>query len=396
MWVFCSPALFYCLLPASLAGGGVLDIWSMLLAGFIGAVLGDSVSFILGQVFHRHIRGWWPFRSHPKWLEQGEEFFHKHGGISIALGRFIGPIRPVIPVVAGMLNMPARYFYLVNILSSLVWSPVYLIPGYLVGASVYWQEYLPVSLISVLAGMLGLAWLIAFSCRFWGNRYSLDTAISYLLGGLIFFGLASKFFWFSSLDLWIQKWTLSVQTPLIYGIFADITLLGDRFVQTLWVLLVAVWLIEDGNRKKCGQFLLLAISVHGLNVLLKLLLATARPEGVTGPEAESYSWPSGHASFVMFTGLVLGRYFSFKLPARYRPWFWWAGLSLGLLVGFSRIYLNVHWFTDVVGGVLQGSAGFVIWLVLDRSAGEYRFSRSFWWRGCLLILASAGVLMLVR
>ena len=95
---------------AAIAGSGILDIWTTLGAAFIGAVLGDGLSFFVGRYFHQHIKDFWPFRSHPQWIENGERFFQHHGGKSIVLGRFIGPIRPFIPMVAGMLDMPTNRF----------------------------------------------------------------------------------------------------------------------------------------------------------------------------------------------------------------------------------------------------------------------------------------------
>ena len=59
------PGVVMLFTAASLAGGGALNIWVMLFAGFLGAVLGDGLSFILGQVFHDRIRNWWPFRRTP-------------------------------------------------------------------------------------------------------------------------------------------------------------------------------------------------------------------------------------------------------------------------------------------------------------------------------------------
>ena len=120
----------------ALAGSGFLDLWSVYLWAFLGAVLGDAVSYQLGFYYHIRVRSWWPFYQHPDWLHKGERFIARHGVMSIVLGRFVGPIRPVIPVVAGMLSMPARRFYIANLLSSAPWAVVYLTPGYLTGAAV--------------------------------------------------------------------------------------------------------------------------------------------------------------------------------------------------------------------------------------------------------------------
>ncbi|WVM90805.1 VTT domain-containing protein [Halopseudomonas pachastrellae] len=73
------------------------------------------------------------FRRHPQWIDRGERFFRRYGWVSVVLGRFIGPIRPIIPLVAGMFDMPAWRFVAINLLSALVWAPAYLIPGYSAG-----------------------------------------------------------------------------------------------------------------------------------------------------------------------------------------------------------------------------------------------------------------------
>ncbi|MES9896122.1 MAG: VTT domain-containing protein, partial [Candidatus Thiodiazotropha endolucinida] len=81
------------------------------------------------------LRGFWPFNRHPATLQRGITFFQRYGGKSVALGRFFGPVRAIIPLVAGMLGMPPLRFLAANILSALVWAPAYLLPGIVFGAS---------------------------------------------------------------------------------------------------------------------------------------------------------------------------------------------------------------------------------------------------------------------
>jgi undecaprenyl-diphosphatase len=125
------------LAAASFAAGATeLPLAAVLGAAFVGAVLGDGVSFLIGWRYHEDIKRMWPFSRHPEWIDGGEDFFARFGVWSIVSGRFIGPIRPVIPLVAGMFSVPARLFYAVNIVSALAWAPVYVLPGYFVGASI--------------------------------------------------------------------------------------------------------------------------------------------------------------------------------------------------------------------------------------------------------------------
>jgi membrane protein DedA with SNARE-associated domain len=120
---------------AFVAGGGALELSTTLACAFAGAVLGDGSSFLIGRGFAPAVRRSAWMRRHPEWLERGERFFERHGVAGIVLGRFLGPIRPVMPLIAGMMHMRPRLFLSVNLLSALAWAPAYILPGYLVGAS---------------------------------------------------------------------------------------------------------------------------------------------------------------------------------------------------------------------------------------------------------------------
>lgn len=117
-----------------LAGSLETPAWQLLGAGFCGAVIGDQLSYWLG-VYLRRQPGWqqgdktWQTKLQ-NGLKQGEEFFKNYGVLSVVIGRFIGPVRPFIPVVAGLCHMSALAFTVINILSALVWAPAYLLPAY--------------------------------------------------------------------------------------------------------------------------------------------------------------------------------------------------------------------------------------------------------------------------
>ncbi len=121
---------------AFLAGSGLLDLSTTLILAFCGAVIGDGSSFLIGHRFKSGIREWPVLRSNEHWVDKGQAFFIKHGIKSIVVGRFIGPIRPIIPLIAGSLDMPAKTFFTVNLLSAVLWAPVYILPGFALGASI--------------------------------------------------------------------------------------------------------------------------------------------------------------------------------------------------------------------------------------------------------------------
>jgi membrane protein DedA with SNARE-associated domain len=109
--------------------GGTLDFWPLVIGCVTGAIAGDAISFWLGRRYGYLIARVWPFSRRPELLARGFAFFERHGGKSVFIGRFFGPLRAVIPLVAGIARMPSRRFWLANVLSALVWAPVLLLPG---------------------------------------------------------------------------------------------------------------------------------------------------------------------------------------------------------------------------------------------------------------------------
>lgn len=130
------PGVLLLTVAAFVAGSGTLDMVSTLVAAFIGAVLGDGSSFFLGKYCGQRVLASRAIRKQRQWLVRGELFFEQYGAMGIVFGRFIGPIRPIMPLVAGMLGMPAGLFLAVNITSALAWAPVYVLPGFFLAASI--------------------------------------------------------------------------------------------------------------------------------------------------------------------------------------------------------------------------------------------------------------------
>jgi membrane protein DedA with SNARE-associated domain len=136
-----SMALVGMVLPAAavlsgagvLIGLGILDFWTVALWGTLGAVLGDAVSFWLGRRYGASILGVWPFRHRPDWIERGRGFFLRHGGKSVFIARFFGPLRSTVPLAAGMMGMAPGRFQAANATSAAVWTVALLFSGSLLG-----------------------------------------------------------------------------------------------------------------------------------------------------------------------------------------------------------------------------------------------------------------------
>lgn len=116
-----------------LAGSGVLSISLTFIFAILGAIMGDTTSFFIGRYFKDELKNIFIFKRYPKTLNLGKHYFKLHGGKSIFFGRFIGPIRAIVPAIAGMMNMPIYYFILANICSAIGWSALFFFPGVLIG-----------------------------------------------------------------------------------------------------------------------------------------------------------------------------------------------------------------------------------------------------------------------
>jgi len=150
----------------ALIGLGVMEMIPVWFAASTGAFLGDTLSYALGHRFRAHLLDIWPFSRYPGLMERGTRFFHAHGAKSVVAGRFIGPLRPIIPAVGGMMGMTPSRFLAVDIPACVTWAPSFLLPGMLFGASLeVASEYtgrLAVMLILVLA-ILWLTWWLMMS-----------------------------------------------------------------------------------------------------------------------------------------------------------------------------------------------------------------------------------------
>ena len=115
-----------------LASQQAVDLGDVIWVAALGGIIGDAISFYLGK------RGISLFRSERRFLnighlEKGKIFFNNHGDKSVFLARFIGPIRPIIPFVAGLCAMNRKKFFLLNIIGGFASAIVFSLLGYFFG-----------------------------------------------------------------------------------------------------------------------------------------------------------------------------------------------------------------------------------------------------------------------
>ena len=122
----------------ALIGNGILNAWEVGTWAFAGATVGDAISYWIGRIFKDRISGVWPFKKHPDMLERGHAFFRKHGGKSVFIGRFLGPLRATVPIIAGVFAMPYGRFQFANFTSAFVWAGVLLTLGDITSMAIKW------------------------------------------------------------------------------------------------------------------------------------------------------------------------------------------------------------------------------------------------------------------
>jgi membrane protein DedA with SNARE-associated domain len=158
------PATTVMIAAGALVGAGVLPFWDLWLGGALGASAGDAISYWIGRKLGPRAATLWPFSRRPHWLKAGEAVFARWGWLAVLIGRFIGPLRATVPLVAGIVRMPQGLFQAMNVVSALIWIPVLVTPGALVAWVVELGQEgrgVEAALLAVAAlALVGGAWFV--------------------------------------------------------------------------------------------------------------------------------------------------------------------------------------------------------------------------------------------
>lgn len=335
---------------AVLAGSGTLSLGETLLLGYAGGLLGDLLSYALGRRYHQNIRSIRGLRDHPEWLTRAELYFDRYGVASLLVGRFIGPLRPMLPLTAGMLDMPFGRFFLVSLIAAAGWSMAYLLPGWTAGAAVrlplpegFWSE----AAVILAALLLLVGGIVHCSLRQlrWVTPMAAGGSAAILTG--LFFGWS----YLVAFDEGLMTVVQGERSPIFDQFMVVVTRAGDFHTQ-LWAAVLLSLLLIALKQLRAAAFAILTLLGTALaNGALKAAFGRIRPEVLLEP-LHSFSFPSGHSSaafaFFLTIGVLAGR----GQPARLRlAWVLLAGLP-ATAIALSRVYLGVHWPTDVIAGAL--------------------------------------------
>jgi len=411
------PGTSIVLVLAGVAGGAHADIWLLTLWAASGAIIGDGVSFWVG---HRHgdrLRRVWPFKQRPELLDQGAEFFERHGAKSVFFARFLPVGRAVVPVIAGMLGMTAARFYTANVGSAVVWAVSHVLPAAGIGVAFVTLGNMS-GRLALLAGIVSICALAAF----WLVRVTICwlapiAALAYrdavarlgerpdpfsrrlarildpaqprlaalalwsavlVTASVGFLGVLENLIAGDPLvrvDSAINQLAQSLRTPLGDAIMTVITSLGDAIVTGGLAVMVFAWL-SLRRAFAAAHAVALTMSISAIFVFaMKAVLHKPRPIGIYGG-ADAFSFPSDHTALATVLYGVVAVLISRSLPRGMQIAVFTAAGIGAVAIGLSRIYLSAHWPSDVLGGLFFGTGMTAVFALVFEHLPAERIGRA--------------------
>ena len=132
------PAWSFLVAIGALIGPSGISFWPVWIAGSLGAACGDWLSYWIGFKLEKAVYHIWPLSRHPDLIPKGENFVKKWGVPGIFIGRFSGPLRASVPLVAGIFAMPYWKFQIANFTSAFVWAGALLLLGDVIAQAIVW------------------------------------------------------------------------------------------------------------------------------------------------------------------------------------------------------------------------------------------------------------------
>jgi membrane protein DedA with SNARE-associated domain/membrane-associated phospholipid phosphatase len=402
------------LLGGLVAGQGQISVLTLIAIVWACAVAGDLTSFFLGRRLGRAFLVKHGPRVHitEDRLHQVERFFDRHGGKAILIGRFVGLVRAVAPFLAGSSGMPLRRFVPYDVIGAGLWGSTFVLLGY-----IFWQSFSQLvdyakkgalAFGAVIVLVVAIVWAVRWlrdadnraKARAWleqqAERPALRPLARVARPVLRTSRAPARFVWdrITPGDLGLQLTTLLAVVSVGSFVFVwdlvsvqDRTYLaGDtaslRMADRLHVevgVTIAKMVSALGSLPAAIALVVLATVVlvwqrerrYPVALAIALLITWAAvnitKDAVDRPrparplvDVEGAAYPSGHAAYAI-TWVAVAVALSRVLPnLASRFAFITVAIVIAVAVGASRIYLRVHYLSDVVGGWALGSAVFAL------------------------------------
>lgn len=372
-----------------LAKIGLLNLWWVIAIAIIAAILGDSVGFFLGRKYGLSLidRLKPYFFIKDEHIAKAQALLGKHTGKAMIFGRMSPITRALMPFLVGVGGTSVRKFWLFNIIGGIIWAGGSVLIGYALGfsyhaAATYFGRGL---VIAILAAII-IIWGYRFAnLRFHiFRRYELFVLI---LNVLSLWALAetiedalSAVPFMAGFDLWVNNLMATHVGPALGNIADIVTNVGGTVVTGGLGLLLVVYF---GVREKWRSATIMFISICSTSIMvasMKDFFMRLRPPlqpsfhlifGSIQIDPTDWSFPSGHAALAAAFFFVVLYLFSPKIKGWIsRESFIVFCVLCIIVVGLSRVILNVHWASDVIAGWSLGIFCATASILLVRYVGE--------------------------
>lgn len=338
-----------------LAHQGILNPISVILLAIIGAILGDFIGYWLGKRYGISL-----FKKQRGIIKEVMGLLKQHPFKTLVVGRFNSLTRAFGPFAAGAIKIRSKIFWSANIIGGILWGITWVAVGFIFGASYElaskWVDIIIISTFIIFA-------IVVVGYRFLKRKHWLARNAALLLF-LNIVSLATFTVLLESvrsggylvhLDTAIHEAMPGLWNNLVTIIMVLFTSIIQPLVITAFTLCIILLL---ALRKDYSHAVLVAISMIGATIIdfvTKVLIMRPRPIGGL-LTVNTYSFPSGHAflAVVFFGALIL----SYTKHLSWKKTFVSLCVFSAFMVAISRIYLGVHWVSDVLAGVSLG----IFWL----------------------------------
>ncbi|HED06308.1 MAG TPA: phosphatase PAP2 family protein [Ignavibacteria bacterium] len=356
-----------------IAGGfmvklGILDIGDIVVVASLGAIFGDLAGYFLGKKygvsFLEKYGKYFFFRK--KQFERTKMLMNNHTGKSLIIGRFNSLTRSFAPFVAGSMGTPFRKFLLFNIVGGVAWAITFISVGFIFGQSYeavasYVGKFMTIAIVV----SIGIVYAYRFinKRRHIFSRYSLYVLTLNLLSLYLFAKMVESIFdneVITKFDIFLnQKVSLFWSVPYNEIMIFITSIANPINLFSLSVILLG-FLVFKKKWYYSGMFVVGMTGGLLLELAVKFLVHRERPVNAL-IDVSGYSFPSGHAAMAIIFFVLLAYAFKDDIKNKIvRILFMFGVLAVPVLIGISRVYLNVHWFSDVIAGFALG----MFWLTL--------------------------------
>ncbi len=411
---FIFPGEIALILGGVLAYEGRVSLVAVIAAAIAGCVVGDSVGYAVGRRHGRRMLdgtvGRFVKADH---LDRAETYLAARGAKAVFFGRFTAALRVLIPGLAGMSGVPYRTFLTYNVASAVGWSILSVMLGYLGGSSWRHVEHIAsriglgalVLLVLVTGGGILLRrtgphrstrlaaalaasrpvrrsrarfpratdWMLARFDPASATGLGLTAAVTFAVSAIwIFLGISQDVVAHEEialLDPRVHAWTMTHRTGTLTAFFRGVTWLGASVVTLPLLAVAAAFLVR---RRRSWVPVLDIVIVYGTAVVLHAVVAQLvhrqRPPAADWlSSASGWAFPSGHTTQAVAAWGILALLLTVGATPRARLLVVGIATTVAVLVGASRVYLGVHWLTDVLAAAAMSVAVLALWSIAHRA-----------------------------